>query len=46
MASSNVPARAPEPQPQPTTSTPRPSWPKPDQKPSRQPLRVVSGIPN
>lgn len=45
MASSNVPARAPEPQPAPTTSTPRPSWPAPEKPATRFPIRMGGVIP-
>ena len=46
MASSNAPAKGPERQPEPAPSAPRPSWPAPERKPSRFPIRIQGGIPN
>ena len=43
MASSNLPARAPERQPE--TNTQRPTWPRPDKKTTRFVIKIAAVIP-
>lgn len=47
MANSNAPARTPEPQPasSETAGSPKTAYPRPTERPNRQPIRINGWIP-